>query len=201
LAASAGGLSACRAVLSRLPSDFPLPVLIVQHRSQCNRIHDVFLASLQNCSRLNVVPAENGARLQAGTAYVSPAKRQFLVTRDRRISIQDYESSNRQKPSIDDLFSSLASCFARRLIVVVLTGWLNDGAHGIANVKAHNGRVLVQEPRNAFAVGMPRAAIATGCADFVLPLERIADALITLTMVPGASDLFLCRARRPCVRA
>ena len=117
--------------------------------------------------------------------------RQFVVTGEGRISIRDYTSGNRHKPSVDELFSSLANCFGCRLIVTVLTGSLDDGAYGVTQVKARNGRVLVQEPRSAFAVGMPTAAIATGCADFVLPVERIADAIITFTMVPGASDLFL----------
>jgi two-component system, chemotaxis family, protein-glutamate methylesterase/glutaminase len=190
LAASAGGLSAFRAVLSRLPSDFPVPVLIVQHRTYRDSGQDVLVEILQKHSKLTVVQAADGALLRAGTAYVSPPNRQFLVASDGRISLRDHVASNRHRPSIDELFASLASYFGRRLIVAVLTGSLDDGAQGVTRVKAKSGRVLVQEPKNSFAVGMPSAAIATGCADFVLPLERIADALITLSMVPGANDLF-----------
>jgi two-component system chemotaxis response regulator CheB len=74
-------------------------------------------------------------------------------------------------------------------IAVILTGRLADGANGCRAVKRSGGRVLVQEPAEAQASSMPANAIATGCADFVLPLDRLATALLALTTAPGAADL------------
>jgi two-component system, chemotaxis family, protein-glutamate methylesterase/glutaminase len=75
------------------------------------------------------------------------------------------------------------------MIGVVLTGMLKDGTKGVRAVKRHGGRVLAQDPATARASGMPSSAIATGCVDFVLPMHRIAPALVALTMAPGAAEL------------
>jgi two-component system chemotaxis response regulator CheB len=71
----------------------------------------------------------------------------------------------------------------------VLTGRLSDGSEGVRAVKRHGGRVLVQEPETARASSMPSSSIATGCVDFVLPAEKMGQALIALTMAPGGADL------------
>ena len=76
------------------------------------------------------------------------------------------------------------------MIGVVLTGMLRDGTTGVRAVKRHGGRVLAQDLATARAGSMPSSAIATGCVDFVLPLHRIATALVALTMAPGAAELF-----------
>jgi two-component system chemotaxis response regulator CheB len=89
----------------------------------------------------------------------------------------------------DTLLTSAAQAFGRRTIGVVLTGMLDDGAAGVRMVKRQGGRVLVQDPATARAGGMPSHAISTGCVDFVLPLERIAPALVALTMAPGGAEL------------
>jgi two-component system chemotaxis response regulator CheB len=88
------------------------------------------------------------------------------------------------------LFAGAAAAFGSGLIGVVLTGMLRDGSDGVRAVKRHGGRVLTEDPTTARAGGMPSAAIATGCVDFVLPLRRIAPALVALTMGPGAAELF-----------
>jgi two-component system chemotaxis response regulator CheB len=87
------------------------------------------------------------------------------------------------------LFASVAVTYGERAIGVVLTGMGCDGAAGVRVIKGHGGRVLVQEPATARAAAMPRAVVATGCVDFVLPLSVIAPALMALVMVPGAADL------------
>jgi two-component system chemotaxis response regulator CheB len=86
------------------------------------------------------------------------------------------------------LFRSAAEVSGPRLIGVVLSGMRRDGAQGVQAVRRHGGRVLAQDPATAAAPEMPAAAIATGCVDFVLPPERIASALVALTMAPGAAE-------------
>ena len=89
----------------------------------------------------------------------------------------------------DPLITSVAERCAGRALCVVLTGRLDDGAAGVRALKHRGGRAIAQEPGTARAPGMPMAAVATGCVDLVLPLERIPHALIALTMAPGAAAL------------
>lgn len=190
LAASAGGLAALRSILERLPFDFAVPILILQHRACRDSEQDVLVTLLRKWSNPQVMLGCHGMRLTSGVAYVAPPGRHLLLSKDRRIQLSDESPVRHNKPSADLLFASLAAHFGSRLIVAVLSGSRNDGAVGVVSVKACGGTVLVQDPATASCAGMPRAAISTGCADFVLPIDRIGDALTTLAMVPGAADLF-----------
>src|SRR5262249_34811382 len=96
-------------------------------------------------------------------------------------------------PSADALLVSGAQAFGPRLIAVVLSGRLDACAGGVREVKRHGGRVLVQDPIDAEAPGMPRAALATGCVDFCLPLASLGHALGALCASSGAADLFRVR--------
>ena len=89
----------------------------------------------------------------------------------------------------DALLTAVADRLGSAAIGVVLTGMQRDGARGVQAVKRRGGRVLVQDPTTSRADGMPSAAIATGCIDFVLPVERIGPALVALTMAPGGAEL------------
>jgi two-component system, chemotaxis family, protein-glutamate methylesterase/glutaminase len=75
------------------------------------------------------------------------------------------------------------------VLAVILTGRLSDGAAGVRAVRRAGGRVLVQDPDDAQAPGMPSAALATGCVEHALPLSLVAPALVAYTMAPGAADL------------
>jgi two-component system chemotaxis response regulator CheB len=90
---------------------------------------------------------------------------------------------------VDAIMAAAARASGVRSIGVVLTGRLDDGAQGVRAIKRSGGRVLVQAPATAEAPSMPMAALATGCADFVLPVPGISACLIALTMVAGACDL------------
>lgn len=144
---------------------------------------------LRRCCPFLVVQAYAGSPLCGGIAYIAPPDRHLLVS-SGRIAITDDPAINFNRPSVDALFESLAIEFGKRLIVVVLSGRLTDGASGVAKVKANGGRVIVQDPLTATHNGMPNAVISSGCADFVLPVENIASALTALTMVPGSTELF-----------
>ena len=93
------------------------------------------------------------------------------------------------RPSANLLLESVAAHYGERAIGVILTGGGSDGARGVQAIKYHGGRVLAQDQTTSEKFDMPAAAILTGCVDFVLPLDTLAPALVSLVMVPGAAGL------------
>jgi two-component system, chemotaxis family, protein-glutamate methylesterase/glutaminase len=185
IAASQGGLDACGAVLSALPSGFPSAVVYAQHRSP--DASGALASLLRRRTALEVLDAQAGAPLAPGTLTVARADTTTRITAGRQIALEAGE------PGVhlaDDLFASAAEAYGRRLLAVVLTGRLHDGTAGVQAVKRHGGRVIVQDPETAAQPSMPWNALATGCVDLVLDLPRIADALVALVTVPGAAELF-----------
>jgi two-component system chemotaxis response regulator CheB len=175
LAASAGGLNALTHVLAALPADFPAALVVVQH---LDRRHRSLMADiLSRRTRLRVAEAGEGDRLSPGHAYIAPPDRHLLVNPDRTLSLTQTELVHFVRPSADLLFESTAASFRDRAIAVVLSGSGQDGAMGVKAIKKMGGTVIVQEAANAEFRGMPDAALATGLADFVLPLDDIAPAL------------------------
>jgi two-component system, chemotaxis family, protein-glutamate methylesterase/glutaminase len=183
LLASLGGLAAFTEILRALPPTFPARVLVVQHGT---RDDGRVAAILRTRAALPVQAARTGTRLDTGPGItVVPAGCSATLDADRSLTVTDLEPAQ----SGNILLTSLAPIVGRGLIAAVLTGRLSDGARGVRAVKRHGGRVLAQDPDTARANGMPTAAVATGCVDFVLPLHRIAQALVSLVMAPGGADL------------
>jgi two-component system, chemotaxis family, protein-glutamate methylesterase/glutaminase len=182
IAASQGGLAAYRRILAKLPKEFPAAVIVLQHRAVHKR--DVLAGLLAHGTPLAVEPARAGARPRAGTVHVAPADRQLLLTAEGTFTLADPPPRG---PLADPLLASAAAACGPRTIAVVVSGRLRDGAGGVQAVKRAGGRVLVQDQATAECFGMPGAAIATGCADFVLPVEILASALVALVMTPGAA--------------
>jgi two-component system chemotaxis response regulator CheB len=94
------------------------------------------------------------------------------------------------RPAGDPLMVSAATSYGDRTLGVVMTGLNTDGAAGAQAIKWSGGMVLAQDQATCRAVGMPRAAIATGCVDLVLPLEALGPAIVALVMAPGAATVF-----------
>jgi len=187
LAASLGGPEALARVLGMLPREFPAAILVAQHLGASGSyVADV----LGRNSPLPVTLAKHADPVRPGRVYVAPPDRHLLVTAEHRLELARTPRVKFCRPAAEPLFVSIASAYRERAIGVVLTGMNTDGAIGTQAIKWMGGRVIVQDPASARAAGMPRAAIATGCVDFVLPLERIAAALIALVMARGAADLF-----------
>lgn len=185
VAASLGGVPALANILRRLPSDFPAALLVVQHGLPAGSGPP---SLIQQTSSLTVRLARHGDAICPATVYLAPPDYHLLVDSERHLSLERGPRVKFCRPSAEPLFASVAAAYRSRALGVVLTGCNTDGAIGTQLIKWLGGRVLVQDPAGARASGMPRAAIATGCVDFVLPLERIADALIALVMAPGAAE-------------
>ncbi len=184
-ACSAGGLNALTQILARLPPDFPVPIVIVQHLDPRHR--SLMAEILSKRTGLHVKEVEDGETLMASTVYVARPDRHLLINSDSTISLTQTELVHFVRPSADLLFESVAASFKARAIAVVLTGTGSDGAMGVQAIKKMEGTVIAQDYATAEFSGMPKAAINTRNVDFVLPLKEIPEALVTLVMKKGSS--------------
>jgi two-component system chemotaxis response regulator CheB len=185
VAASAGGLPAIDRLLAALPAEFPAPVVVVQHLDPRHR--SLMAHILSRRTPLHVKEAEEGDPLTAGAVFVAPPNRHLLVNPDKTLSLSQSELVHFLRPSADLLFESVAASYRDRAIAVVLTGTGNDGAMGVQAVKKMGGTVIAQDEETADFFGMPGAAIQTGSVDFILPLDEISPALVTLVVKGSAS--------------
>jgi two-component system chemotaxis response regulator CheB len=180
IAASAGGLSALEAILGQLPADFPAAVVVVQHLDPRHR--SLMSEILSRRTPLAVKQAEEGEPLQPATVYIAPPNYHVLVNPDLTVSLTQSELVHFVRPSADLLFESVAGSYKDRSIAVVLTGTGSDGSMGVQAIKNRGGTVIAQDEATSEFFGMPQAAINTGSVDFVLGLDEIAPALVTLVM-------------------
>jgi len=172
--ASLGGFDALAKLLGALPEDFPLPLAVVQHRSSDS--DELLSILLQRACRLPVAEVEDKQPTLPGTIYIAPANYHLLVEKDHfALSVDDRVQFAR--PSIDVLFESAADAYREKLVAILLSGSNEDGAQGIARVKARGGLTIVQEPASAESTRMPEAAIAVAKVDHILPLAEIAQLL------------------------
>ena len=174
---SMGGMRAMQEILEILPEDFPLPIILAQHRYRTS--NESLPAFFRRHSRLDVVDADDKQWIHPGTVYLAPANYHLMVERgELNLSVDARVEYSR--PSIDVLFESAARAYAAAVVGVVLTGANADGARGAAAITRRGGFVIVQDPKTAAAPAMPEAAIAAARVDRILPLDRIGPFLVEL---------------------
>lgn len=173
IGASTGGTEAVKSVLQGFPADMP-PVLIVQHMPEL--FTGTFAKRLDSVCALRVKEAEDGERVQRGTAYVAPGH-SHLSLRNRAgqlvCVLERSDPVNRHRPSVDVLFRSAASELGARAVGVLLTGMGKDGADGLLQMHRAGAWTIAQDQASCVVYGMPREAVALGAAQEVLPLELI----------------------------
>ena len=185
IASSFGGLRALAAILGRLPRSFPVPIMIVHHVGQGSILPEL----LSRHTDLRVKHANDGDALRRGTAYVAPPMHHLLVSPSGTCELSRAPKVNFLRPAADMLFSSASERFGPRVLGVILTGYLFDGAIGAFTVRTRGGVVIAQDPSCCDAAEMPEAAIRTGSVDLVLSLEGIPHALVSLVTVPGVAAM------------
>jgi two-component system, chemotaxis family, protein-glutamate methylesterase/glutaminase len=175
---SAGALEALGAILPALSPDVAIPIVIVLHvpPAKTSYLPEVLGA---RCA-LPVKEAEDKEPLAAGTVYVAPNNYHLLIEKKRYFSLSVDDPVHYSRPSIDVLFESAADAYGPALAGVLLTGASEDGARGLARIKAAGGETLVQSPLTALARTMPEAALRLAPADHVLPLGEIGSILSRL---------------------
>ena len=180
--ASTGGLRALRVLLSGLPAEFFLPMVIVQHRGK--HMETGLCEFLAHSSRLPVGEPEDKEPVLPGHAYLAPRDYHLLI-QSRSFALSTESPVGFARPSIDVLFESAADEYRKRAIGVILTGANHDGARGLAAIKAQGGLTLVEDPMTAVCREMPDAAINLTRVDWILPLQEMAAGLYRLSINPG----------------
>jgi len=178
IVASTGGPGAIHRILTALPPDYPVPILLVQHISR--GFIPGFAGWLNKASSLRVKPAEEGEALQPGTVYVAVDDHHLCVTSSRRIHLSAAEAVGGFRPSGTVLFESVAAAFGSRAVAVILTGMGRDGVDGLRAIRRAGGRTVAESEATAVVYGMPAAAVGAGLADFILPLDQVCAAVAGL---------------------
>jgi two-component system chemotaxis response regulator CheB len=177
LGASAGGVEALVRLVQGLPAGLPASLFVVCHTpaSGGSQLPDI----LSRRGRLLAVHARDLEPARPGQIYVAPPDHHLLLRRGV-MRLWRGARENHHRPAIDPLFRSAAAAYGPRVVGVVLSGSLNDGAAGLLAVRNAGGVAVVQDPAEAAVDGMPRAALAVAGADYVLRLDDIARLLTGL---------------------
>jgi two-component system chemotaxis response regulator CheB len=173
-----GGLSAMTRLLGGLPDDFPIPIVVVQHRGKDS--DRLLVQLLQDATGLKVSEIEDKDVLCAGTVHVAPADYHVLVE-SGYLSLTLEEPVRFSRPSIDVMFTSAADAYGSETVGVILTGANEDGASGLADIVKRGGCALIQDPKTAEIRIMPEAAIRAVPSAKVLSLGHLALRLIELS--------------------
>ena len=182
---SIGGLKAVQTLLSALPNDFSVPVVIVQHRGKDSETG--LCEFLGRHSRLPISEPEDKEAILPGHAYLAPRDYHLLVEKGN-FALSTDPAVAFARPSIDVLFESAADQYQEKTIGVVLTGANRDGARGLAAIKLRGGLTLVEDPELAVRPEMPEAAIANTEVDRVLSLVELGPLLGDLCCGAGPNQ-------------
>lgn len=173
---SLGGMEAISSLLSILPADYALPIIIVLHRLKNVKSPLIELLSLK--TRLKVKEADEKEKLEPGVAYIAPANYHLLVESDKTLSLCISEVVNYSRPSLDVIFESVASVYKDKVIGILLTGANEDGGEGLKSITLAGGLTVVQDPSTATSPVMPMAAIKRFKPDYILDIEGIKQFLL-----------------------
>ncbi len=187
---STGGPAALTRMLPKLPGDFPVPLLVVQHMPP---VFTLSLASeLNRTCQITVCEASHGQVIEQAFVYIAPGGKQMRVGREfgrEVIQITDDPPERNCKPSVDYLFRSMAHTYGSDSMAVVMTGMGDDGALGCQLMKRNGCGIVAQDEASCVVFGMPRQVIEAGLADTVSSLDHIHE-VIMRTAIRGAA---VCR--------
>ncbi len=176
IGASAGGLEAFEQFFTHMPPDAGIAFVLVQHLDPTHK--SILTELVKRFTSMDVMEVEDSMTLEANTVFVIPPNRYMAIFNGRLHLLEPTEVPGLRTP-IDYFFRSLAEDQKERAICIVLSGTGTEGALGLRAVKGEGGMAMVQEPESAKYDGMPRNAIATGLADYVLPPQHMPEQLIS----------------------
>jgi two-component system, chemotaxis family, protein-glutamate methylesterase/glutaminase len=175
---SAGSFQGIIKILSHLPAEFPLPIIIALHRLK--HVRHGFVEALSLKSVLKIVEPEDKEPVRKGLVYLAPANYHMSVELGNYFSMSTEDLVNNSRPSIDITLSSAAYVYRSKLIGILLSGANKDGGLGMKNIKEKGGLTIVQEPRECMIDTMPKSALALTSIDYTLGIEQIIEFLMEL---------------------
>jgi two-component system, chemotaxis family, protein-glutamate methylesterase/glutaminase len=197
IGASTGGPNALAEVIPRLPGDFPVPVVIVQHMPP---LFTRLLADRLNTqSSLRVHEAEAGAALEPGQVWIARGDYHLAVAQKSGevvIELNQDPPENSCRPAVDVLFRSIAHVYGPSALALVMTGMGSDGARGAELIRNAGGEVLVQDEPSSVVWGMPGAVVGAGAADKICPLPEISLEVVRRVAAGRASSLHAAAAQK-----
>jgi two-component system chemotaxis response regulator CheB len=179
IGASTGGPPALQSIFAALPENLPFSLLVSQHMPP--GFTRTFAERLNRTSGFEVTEAVEGEPVRPGKALIAPGGMNMVFRREDdnvTVHLLAPEPMENCIPSVDRMFRSSAEVYGERLLGVVLTGMGNDGSAGVIAIKDAGGQVISEAEESAVIFGMPRAAIATGRIDAVVPLEKVAGEIL-----------------------
>lgn len=176
---STGGPVALQNVLTKLPGDFPHPILLIQHMPAT--FTAAFAARLNGLCQIGVKEAEDGDVLRPGHAYLAPGGKQMLLEGrgpGARLRIIEGNDKVNYKPCVDITFASAAKIYGDKVLAIVLTGMGADGRDGARLLKDQGATIWAQDEASCVVYGMPQAVAKAGIASESLPLDRVAQRIL-----------------------
>lgn len=183
IAASTGGPNALSVILSKMPKNFPCPIVIAQHISE--GFADGMVEWLQPLTALKIQIARPEMPLMPGEIFISPSELNMKISPNHRVILEKRKPYEFFKPSCDSLLISAVEVFGRGCIGVILTGMSTDGAEGMARIKKAGGATIAQDEKSSTIFGMAKVAIDMGVIDKIVPLGEITEEILWLL---GASQ-------------
>ncbi len=172
---STGGPVALKTVLTMLPGDLPVGIVVVQHMPPV--FTKAFAERLDSCCALAVKEAENGDAILPGRVLLAPGNFHMTVSRfgtEPRVALNQNDNVNGHRPSIDVLMHSVALEYGAHAVGVIMTGMGKDGAEGLHELHKKGGHVIAQDKESSVIYGMNREVVQNGDAHEVASVEAIA---------------------------
>ncbi|WP_341501677.1 chemotaxis response regulator protein-glutamate methylesterase [Gallaecimonas sp. GXIMD4217] len=173
---STGGPVALQQILTQLPADFPMPIVLVQHMPAT--FTAAFAQRLNGLCQIGVKEAANGDSLRPGQAYLAPGGKQMLVE-NGRLKVLEGPEHLTYKPSVDVTFGSAAKSYGGDVLSAILTGMGADGREGARLLKGQGATIWAQDEASCVVYGMPQAVVAAGIADEAIGLDSIAQRILS----------------------
>jgi len=179
IGSSTGGPVALQEVLTKLPGDFSLPIVLVQHMP--GSFTEAFANRLNQMSEIEIREAKDGDQLKPGLALLAPGGKQMLIEgrgNVMRIRIQESEEGQNYKPCVDLTFSSIAKVMPANTLAIILTGMGADGREGCKLLNQGGSTIWAQDKETSVIYGMPMAVAEAGITEKILPLSDVSTQIV-----------------------